>query len=184
MCRFESYPGQSTIQYGSSLNSSVAGIVLSPKKDSVLLVQRRDVPVWVLPGGGKEADETPEQAVLREVLEETGLTVSIVRKVAEYRPANNLTKLTYLFECLPSEGMLTTGAETFDVKFFPVKDLPKRFFFLHDEWLQDCLKNESTVIHKELSQINYWIFAKYFLLHPFLVARYVFSRLGFPINKK
>lgn len=38
----------------------------------LLLVKRRDVPVWVFPGGGIEKGETPERAVVREVFEESG----------------------------------------------------------------------------------------------------------------
>jgi ADP-ribose pyrophosphatase YjhB (NUDIX family) len=40
-------------------------------------VQRGDI-VWNFPGGGIEEGETPEEACLREVEEETGFIVNIV----------------------------------------------------------------------------------------------------------
>ena len=40
---------------------AVYGIVWKDNKSSVLLVQRRDLPVWVLPGGGLDEGETPEE---------------------------------------------------------------------------------------------------------------------------
>ena len=39
---------------------------------------------WEIPGGHLEAGESPEQALLREVLEETGLHVSIIEWNKEY----------------------------------------------------------------------------------------------------
>jgi ADP-ribose pyrophosphatase YjhB (NUDIX family) len=47
----------------------------------VLLVRRARKPaldIWTLPGGGVEAGETLHEAVAREVMEETGLTIEIV----------------------------------------------------------------------------------------------------------
>jgi 8-oxo-dGTP diphosphatase len=38
---------------------------------------------YVFPGGGKDEGETPEQAAIREMEEETGLQVTILRKVAQ-----------------------------------------------------------------------------------------------------
>ena len=60
---------------------SVAGIVFKDNYTQVLLIKRRDVPVWVLPGGGSEEGESLAQATQRELQEETGYIVKIIRKV-------------------------------------------------------------------------------------------------------
>ena len=51
--------------------------------DQVLLVERGNEPLkgwWSLPGGGVETGERLEAAMRREVREETGLEVEIVRR--------------------------------------------------------------------------------------------------------
>jgi 8-oxo-dGTP pyrophosphatase MutT (NUDIX family) len=47
-------------------------------KEKVLLVKHRKLGVWLYPGGHTEPNETPEETLLREVKEETGLTVKII----------------------------------------------------------------------------------------------------------
>src|SRR4030043_1150523 len=55
--------------------------------DKILLIKRDTVPFkgyWALPGGRAEPGETVEQTIVREVKEETGLDVAVVRKIGEY----------------------------------------------------------------------------------------------------
>jgi 8-oxo-dGTP diphosphatase len=64
---------------------TVDGIVLLDEK--IVFIRRKNEPFkgWLaLPGGFVEKDETVEQAVLREVKEETGLDTEIVRLTGVY----------------------------------------------------------------------------------------------------
>lgn len=149
-----------------------AAIAVIFRNDQLLLIKRRDVPVWVFPGGGIDEGETPEQAVLREVWEETGLRVQIVRKIAEYTPINHLAKKTYLFECRELDGCLRTGCETADINYFPLHDLPALFFIVHRDWLQDALEKSDEVITKPITRVTYFEFAKYFSKHPWQVITF------------
>ena len=48
------------------------------EKQEVLLVYNKKLKKWLQPGGHIEDDETPEEAALREVYEETGLHVRLL----------------------------------------------------------------------------------------------------------
>jgi 8-oxo-dGTP diphosphatase len=115
--------------------------------------------------------------------EETGLQIKIQRKVAEYIPCNQLAELTDFYECDIIRGNLKTGAETREIDFFPIAQLPKTFFMIHHDWLQDALINSPEVIHKHLTQITYINLFKYLCKHPGQVLRFLLSRLGFPLNR-
>lgn len=155
--------------------NAAIGIIFDENKSHVLLVKRHDVPIWVLPGGGIDHEESSKEAVIREVLEETGLEVKIIRKVAEYTPINNLARPTEVYECSTLCGNLQQSAETVDINFFPVKQLPKNFFSLHQEWVHDALQNHSEVIQRSLNNVTYWNLIKYFLQHPSWVVRFLFT---------
>ena len=55
------------------------------RNDSVLMVRHvePDDDYWTLPGGKIESGETPEEAVVREFAEETGIEVSVTRPIWE-----------------------------------------------------------------------------------------------------
>jgi 8-oxo-dGTP pyrophosphatase MutT (NUDIX family) len=46
--------------------------------NKVLLVMHKKLGIWVQPGGHIELDEDPNEAVMREIKEETGLDISLV----------------------------------------------------------------------------------------------------------
>jgi len=55
-----------------------ASALIINKKGKILLVNHRKLGVWLYPGGHVEWNETPDETVVREVKEETGLNVKII----------------------------------------------------------------------------------------------------------
>ncbi len=163
---------------------SIAGIIFSKDRKNVLLIKRRDVPVWVLPGGGKEEGESYEEAIIREIKEETGFSVKITKTIGEYFPMNRLSRHTYLYECEILDGRATISNETKEVKFFPLDSLPKLMPPPYDEWIEDAAKNLPQIIKKKMTRVNYPTLIKNLILHPQLVIRFLLSRMGIYINSK
>lgn len=56
---------------------TASGFVLHPER-KLLLVHHKKLGVWLYPGGHVEANESPDDAVVREVLEETGIQTRIL----------------------------------------------------------------------------------------------------------
>lgn len=163
------------------MNESVACILFEDSK--ILLIKRRDIPVWVLPGGGIDPEETPEQAACREMEEETGCKVEIVRKIAEYTPTNRLAKLTHYYEVKPVQGALKTGAETLDFAFFPLDQLPKKLPPPYQSWIADAAARHPHLLKKPVEGVTYGVLLKLLLQHPVLVGRFLLTKLGIHINQ-
>lgn len=166
----------------SHCTQAVVGIVFTSDRSQVLLIQRRDIPVWVLPGGGIETEESPEEAVCRELLEETGYTVKVKRKVAEYQPVNSMTQYTHFFECTIASGKPTTGPETKNVTFFPLTALPKLLPPPYGGWIADAQANQKEVIVKKIEGVSYAVLLKLLVCHPILVFRYLLTKVGIHLN--
>lgn len=63
-------------------------------------VERGDI-VWNFPGGGIKENETPEEACIREVKEETGYDISIIKFL--HKGDEDHGKFTYLAEIVAGE---------------------------------------------------------------------------------
>ena len=82
------------------------------KGDSIVMVQHQGdddpEPYWSLPGGRVEVGETVEQAIIREVQEETGLTVNTVGTLAYeveiHRNEENELGIAYVYEITDWSG--------------------------------------------------------------------------------
>jgi len=92
----------------------------------ILLSRRRDLRGWELPGGNLEPGESAEQALVREVREETGLEVAIEARIGTYHRTGFLPHRMHLYRCRPIGGRLAPSDETPDVGFFPFDGLPER----------------------------------------------------------
>jgi ADP-ribose pyrophosphatase YjhB (NUDIX family) len=92
----------------------------------ILLGHRRDIDWWNLPGGGMEAGETVDEAICREVFEETGLKVRVEQLIGVYsKPQKQEVVLTFLCEVIG--GSLQPTEETRESRYFA----PMRFQKTH-----------------------------------------------------
>ncbi|MFK0016973.1 NUDIX hydrolase [Streptomyces sp. NPDC091027] len=103
---------------------SVAGAVL--REDGRLLaIQRRDNGAWVLPGGVLELAEDPQAGVYREVLEETGIEVSVDRLTGVYKHSTRGV-VALVFLCRPSGGTERLSEESKAVAWFTPEEVSAR----------------------------------------------------------
>ena len=113
----------------------------------VLLCRRNDFDVWNLPGGGMEKGETVDEAVVREVREETGLEVEVDRLVGVYsKPQKDEVVLSFL--CREVDGKLTTTEESVECEYFDPDDLPPNTLPKHAERVKDALVGQDRAILK------------------------------------
>jgi ADP-ribose pyrophosphatase YjhB (NUDIX family) len=132
------------------LRPSVAAVITNGD-GHVLLQLRPDNGLWGLPGGSVEIGESVTTAILREVREETGLTVEIDRlvgvysepafQVVRYPDGNVVHYINTMFACRIVGGTLQTCDESLDLQFFDPTHLPKGMLQSHLIRVRDTLAN-------------------------------------------
>jgi len=129
-------PGSHGVRFGEAAGSGpqgpevvpCVGAVIRDEGGRLLLVRRGRPPAtgrWSLPGGRIEPGETPEQALAREVAEETGLSVRVGRSVGSVewpRPEGGIYAITD-HACTVSGGVLRAGDDASDVGWYDVEAL-------------------------------------------------------------
>ena len=101
---------------------SVAGVVVN-STGQVLVIRRRDNGHWEPPGGVLELDESFDDGVRREVLEETGVHVTVDRITGVYK---NLQRgiVALVFRCTPLSEPDGHSAEAADVRWVDPAEVP------------------------------------------------------------
>lgn len=110
----------------------VIGIV--SKDEKILMIKRARVEgdlEYTFPGGKVELGETKEQAVIREVKEETGINVKVKKILGERIHPNTLIKLTY-FICDYFSG---------DLAISDYNEIKEAKFLTKDEF-NNCVKTD------------------------------------------
>jgi len=109
----------------------------------VLLIERRlPPPGWALPGGFVDAGESLEEAVTRELMEETALRAMSVRQFHTYSdpdrdPRHPTVSTIFLVQ---AEGTPRPGDDAGQAWFFHPDSLPSPMAFDHADIIADVLR--------------------------------------------
>lgn len=98
--------------------------IIINENNEILLVKRRDYPLWDLPGGRLEESETFIECAIREALEETGYPISIDYKIGTYhRIKYNDTQHIYLGKVIALQQAYSTE-ESKELRWFNLNKIP------------------------------------------------------------
>jgi len=108
--------------------------VIRNDQGAILVQRREDDGGWSLPAGAIDPGESPAEAIIREVEEETGLTVIPERILGVFGgirfrhtyPNGDETEYTVIvFACRVVGGELEArDGESLELRYFPVEDMP------------------------------------------------------------
>lgn len=126
---------------------SVDAVII--KNSGILLIKRGSQPYkgfWGTPGGYVDWDESAEDAVRREVKEETGLDVARTQLVGVYsdptRHPKQTINIVYMAEV--TDGTAIPSDDATEAKWFSISELPDELAFDHKQNIADALALTST----------------------------------------
>ena len=134
-------------------NPFPAVAALVPNQNGQLLLVKRAVEPakgqWCLPGGFIEIDESIEEAVLRELREETGVEGKIGQLVDFFSQRSPLygALLIFGYRVTLLGGELQAGDDAEEARFFDINDLPPIAFLSHQRLIEKAFgtfRNETT----------------------------------------
>ncbi len=122
-------------------------------KLKVLLIQRGHEPFqgyWALPGGFVEMQETLEQAALRELEEETGVTNVFIEQLYTFGepnrdPRGRVVSVAHFALVNLAEHPVRAASDAKNVQWFEIEDLPK-LAFDHEQILQVAINRLQTKV--------------------------------------
>jgi len=133
------------------LRFGCSAVIFNETRTKALLTRRTDNGLWCIPGGAMEAGESAAEACIREVREETGLSVSVKRLIGVYSNPNQLIVypdgnkvhiVVMSFEAEVIGGELGLSNETTEAGFFSLKEMETMpMHGRHKERVEDALLN-------------------------------------------
>jgi 8-oxo-dGTP pyrophosphatase MutT (NUDIX family) len=114
-----------------SIVVAVTAFVLN-ESGELLMIQRSDNDLWAIPGGAQDISESISETAVREVREETGITVEVTGLVGVYSNPNHVIEysngevrqqFSLCFRARPISGKLRTSIESTHVRWVPRAEL-------------------------------------------------------------
>lgn len=137
----------------------VSVYVYDAKEQKVLLVKHKKMGLWVQPGGHVEPNESMEEAAIREVYEETGLTVELIGNrvprnsdyILPLAIQKNLVKddhihmdFVYVAKVIGDNELVQNIEETDGIKWYSLDEINDTNFETFDdvrEWCKYIIEN-------------------------------------------
>jgi O-acetyl-ADP-ribose deacetylase (regulator of RNase III)/ADP-ribose pyrophosphatase YjhB (NUDIX family) len=113
-------------------------------QQGIVLIERSNPPLgWALPGGFVDYGESVEEAVLREIKEETSLDFVKVRQFKVYSRKERDPRFHTISVVFTGEGKGEAKADSDakGLKVFSLKDLPPNIVFDHKEVINDYIQS-------------------------------------------
>ena len=135
------------------LRLGCSAVIFDREHKKVLLTRRTDNGMWCLPGGAMDSGESAAEACIREVWEETGLKVEVLRLVGVYSDPDQLVIypdghkahiVALSFEAGVIGGELGLSSETTEAGYFSLEE--SRSLVLigqHGQRIEDALAGQS-----------------------------------------
>ena len=110
-----------------------AGVLIQDEHQHLLLLKRTDNYKWGLPGGAVEPGESVEEAVRRETMEETGLSILDMELFGvfsgpelfyEYPNGDQVYNVSIIYKAKQVDGQIRLNNEHSHWEFFQDKDIP------------------------------------------------------------
>lgn len=123
-------------------------------KAKLLLIKRKKEPFkgkWALPGGFVEIDEELEDAVVRELAEETGLADIKLEQMHTFGTVGRDPRgrqITIVFMGIATKGQtrIKAGDDAAEARWFDIEELPKDMAFDHNEIAKFAIEKLKTII--------------------------------------
>ncbi len=123
---------------------------LVPLDSGLVLVKRKFEPFvdwWCLPGGFMEHSEDPEESAIREVLEETGLSIEIDRLLGAHSPGRGINVVILFYLARSASGRLVPGDDASEVRAFRRHELPDNVAFeLHRQMIEKWFEGNGSFV--------------------------------------
>lgn len=144
-------------------------LVIDQKTKKILLTKRKDLALWVIPGGHVEKGESFISAATREVKEEVGIDLNnLILKLIFKSKDNKVQKRVYISNIDSIYLNLILSDEVVDTKWFNLDKLPRSMSLYEKERVRLAYHSQNVIKKKLhinlLGEIFNWIYI--WLVHP------------------
>ena len=111
----------------------------------LLLIYRAKENDWSFPKGGINLNESPEEAVKREILEETGLKIKIIKELTPNIYLNSRTveeTITFMYLCEEISGRLKVEHEKDKLEWVELSEVKETLSYLNLKRYFEKIKEE------------------------------------------